>query len=90
MNLETHNKYFRDIGYNTDSGVHWSVSSSDSGVLAADTSYSTPVYRQAESVVYEYRTTQLIKQCKHVDKVAELVKLTGTFINNCCHLTSFN
>lgn len=74
MNLETHNKYFRDIGYNTDPSVHWTV---EGGLLAADPSYTAPVYMQAEEDVYEYRTQQLIKQCKHIDKISELVKQTG-------------
>lgn len=77
MNLETHNKYFRDIDYNTDSNVHWAVKD---GVLAANPSYVAPVYMQADNAVYEYRTTELIKQCKHIDKVSTLIQQKGRLL----------
>ena len=27
MNLQTHNKYFKDVGYNTDISVKWNIQS---------------------------------------------------------------
>ncbi len=76
MNIETHNRYFRDIAYNTDSSVNWAVDSS-SGSLIADRAQAAPTYLQADSGVYEYRVEQLVQRCKHIDEVADMVKWKG-------------
>ena len=76
MNEETHNRYFRDIDYNTDPAVSWDVDSS-SGALVADSAQQGPSYMQADSGVYEFRVEQLVQQCKHVNDVQDLLKWTG-------------
>lgn len=71
MNLETHNKYFRDIAYNTDASVTWPVDSSGGG------SGGSSVYMQGHSSVNQYRVEQLVKTCKHVTSVMDLLKYKG-------------
>lgn len=40
MNMETHNKYFRDINYNTDQSVKWDT---ESGMYLSDGAPHLPV-----------------------------------------------
>jgi hypothetical protein len=76
MDEATHNRYFRDIDYNTDPAVSWAVDS-HSNTLVADPSHQAPSYLQADSGVYEYRVEQLVQQCKHIEAVEDLLKWTG-------------
>jgi hypothetical protein len=62
MDLSTHNKYFRDIDYNTDSTVHWL------GVPIAESAY-----KNATKVAYESRIVSLITDtCTHVTRISQL------------------
>ena len=66
MNLDTHNKYFRDIAYNTNSSVSWrSESFRDS-------------YKEADEQVYEQRVIELIKSCTHLQSAFEINNYQGT------------
>lgn len=56
MNVETHNKYFKDIAYNRNVDVVW----------------STRAYLQGVGDVYEQRIKELIDQCIHVESVNDL------------------
>ena len=71
MNLETHNRYFRDIDYNTNSTVSW-----------IDSSNSSPVdlFLQADNNYYEFRIQELIKSCKHINQLNELININGILI----------
>ena len=66
MNLDTHNKYFRDIAYNTNTSVSWrSESFQDS-------------YKEAQETIYEQRVIELIKSCKHLQSAYEINSYHGT------------
>lgn len=56
MNLETHNRYFRDIAYNQNPDLEWAALS----------------YIQGTTEVYEARLVDLIEQCTHVQSLQEL------------------
>lgn len=60
MNLDTHNKYFRDIGYNTDSSVQW-------GQATIETFKHT--YKEA----YDQRLILMMKRCKSVRDISEFL-----------------
>lgn len=91
MNLETHNKYFRDIGYNTDPAVSWppsdvslitgpastAASGGDSSAVAAVPPASI-AYMQGHHAVNQYRVEELVKRCKHVTSVMDLLTYKGT------------
>eukprot|EP00598_Pedospumella_elongata_P011649 CAMPEP_0185007258 /NCGR_PEP_ID=MMETSP1098-20130426/86634_1 /TAXON_ID=89044 /ORGANISM="Spumella elongata, Strain CCAP 955/1" /LENGTH=282 /DNA_ID=CAMNT_0027535571 /DNA_START=117 /DNA_END=965 /DNA_ORIENTATION=+ len=77
MNLETHNKYFRDIGYNTDASITWPITASgvqNNNIDSGSNGVSKSVYMQGHSKVNQYRVEQLVKVCKHVTSVMDLLK----------------
>lgn len=61
MNMETHNRYFRDIGYNVDSSVSWENRLKVGSIVS-------PVNK----LQYENRILQQINSCKHVNALSEL------------------
>lgn len=63
MNLDTHNKYFRDIAYNTNKNVSWRQ--------------EPERYKEVEQKAYEYRVEELIKSCKHLQSASELSNYKG-------------
>ena len=65
MTQDTHNKYFKDISYNTDASVDWTDPKLSSG---------HPLLYSTSSSVYEARIVQLISQCKHIRRVEEVVE----------------
>ena len=65
MTQDTHNKYFKDIDYNTDATVDWSDPKLSSG---------HPLLYSSSSSVYEARIISLINQCNHARRVEELVE----------------
>lgn len=65
MNEETHNRYFRDIAYNTDPAVTWAGKGLDSK--------DTPIFLSATHDNYEERMQMLIKRCVHVKDLQQLV-----------------
>ena len=65
MNLDTHNKYFRDIAYNTNASVSWR---SDLFRFS---------YKEAQQQVYEQRVIELIKSCKHLQSAYEVNNYRG-------------
>ena len=67
MNLETHNRYFRDIAYNTDASVSWPG--------APGPHYDArPAWAWAESEVYEARVQGLLRSCTHPPSVKALME----------------
>ena len=60
MNLETHNKYFRDVAYNTDESVKWNI---HTGIIESRESslpVGTPNYLKGRSIMkvgHKYRST---------------------------------
>jgi len=69
MNLETHNRYFRDIDYNTQRAVAWPAAA------------NPPPYLGVVSAVYEARVEQLVSSgCTHVvGGVAQVLQKTGVY-----------
>jgi hypothetical protein len=65
MNLDTHNKYFRDIAYNTNDSVSWRSE------RFQDT------YKEAHEQIYEQRVIELIKSCKHLQSAYEVNDYRG-------------
>lgn len=64
MDLNTHNKYFRDIAYNTEASVSWA--------------HSTSTELQAVvQVNYEKRIEVLASECSHLSSVYTLPTVTG-------------
>jgi hypothetical protein len=83
MNLETHNRYFRDIGYNTDKSVTWpppAASAADSagaGAGSAGSAIGSAAFMRGHHLVDQYRIEQLVKHCKHVTSVTDLLQHKG-------------
>jgi hypothetical protein len=79
MNLDTHNRYFRDIAYNTDKSVGWSSSGNKGSTSSAMEAlgHRKPPYMKAETASYEYRVAELIKGCTHVHRVEDLAAVNG-------------
>lgn len=75
MNVDTHNKYFRDIAYNTDSTVTWQdhyrlVET----VGGATTEIKLPIYTEAVKRVYESRIREMIYTCTHAKSVSDILQ----------------
>jgi restriction endonuclease S subunit len=65
MDLNTHNKYFRDIDYNTDASVRWL------GVPIAESAYLN-----ATKQPYENRIKNLITNtCTHITSLSQLATI---------------
>lgn len=85
MNLETHNKYFRDIAYNRDAAVSWD---GQVGLLQREQVPPEALYLAAHSLVYDYRLQQLVEACTHVSSVSDLVKYESKslHVTMSCHV----
>lgn len=79
MNLETHNKYFRNIDYNIRKSVTWSSPLSIGMGMGTGTDSSTPLFIGAMSTVYEARVEALIASCEHVTSVSQILVRTGIY-----------
>lgn len=77
MDLSTHNKYFRDIDYNTDSAPTWLTSSS--GRSLDTTNSEIEAYVDVVGDVYEARIEELISTCFHVRSIQDLVTQRGEY-----------
>ncbi len=84
MDLETHNRLFKNVDYNTDRAVGWkgaephSMSLSDNSASKIGLAPMTdPLYAQGVLSVYEARVTTMIKKCTHVQSTAQLVQEVG-------------
>lgn len=71
MNLETHNRYFRNIAYNTDGTVVWPSTPPPSS------SSQTLPYELVYQKVYETRIRELIAKCHNVRSLSDLVDHAG-------------
>jgi hypothetical protein len=93
MNMDTHNKYFRDIDYNTDVAVRWDRPQLDKQLQAAhqtDIDYS-PSYILGTKDVYLMTRMQRFDKCNHVASAGELLsKLTGVEPSILCIWISVN
>lgn len=65
MNVETHNRYFRDIAYNTDPSISWVGKGLDSN--------ETSVFETVTRDNYEERMEYLIQRCTHVKDLHQLI-----------------
>ena len=87
MNLETHNKYFRDIGYNTNTSIHWPPPATTTpGILSLQQPQqgrdmgNTLGYLKGHYKVDTFRIEQLVKSCKHINSVKDLLSYTGNLM----------
>ncbi len=80
MNMETHNRYFRDIGYNTDPAVRWEQVGVQASALLGEGGGASPAFLLADSEVYEYRVELLVAKCSHISAVTELLNYQGMYI----------
>jgi hypothetical protein len=64
MNLDTHNRYFKDIDYNTDNSVSWINQPTE---VVKENGYLSVI-----DSIYERRINKLIEQCHHIRAVQEL------------------
>eukprot|EP01038_Epipyxis_sp_PR26KG_P012777 gene12777-17130_t len=81
MNLETHNRYFRDIDYNQDTTVHWNDNNKDLSLsMSAGISHTVPHFMYGLQDVYEYRIHLLLDDCKHLSNVNELESLEDEIV----------
>lgn len=71
MNLDTHNKYFKDIACNRDASVSWR----QHAALQETTGSSMPHYMTAAKEVYALRIKMMISSCVHVHAKEELLIL---------------
>lgn len=76
MNLETHNKYFRDIDYNTDVNIQWKDAHQVIHPI------SPPPYIQLSNEVYEKRIESLIQSCHHIESMEDLASIEGNHADN--------
>jgi hypothetical protein len=84
MNLETHNRYFRDIAYNRNSNVVWSqtvklprISSTLNGSDMAGDELNVPMFAWALRGVYEFRIKIMMSSCRHAKAVQDALTQTG-------------
>ena len=82
MNVDTHNKYFRDIDYNRATSISWSGASDSadnngSSNSNGDVNKGIPYYISAAQSVYEARIQELISKCIHVRTVPQLMSEKG-------------
>jgi beta-1,2-N-acetylglucosaminyltransferase len=82
MNLDTHNRYFRDIAYNMDPTVSWATHMTAQSVGGA----TLPHYMTASRQVYDLRLQALIHSCANLQNVAELEKFHNSVL--CIWITS--
>jgi len=68
MDLATHNRYFRDIDYNTDSSITWKKHQN---------TREEDIFIGAMSSVYEVRIEQLMSKCTHVNTFSDLITKQG-------------
>jgi hypothetical protein len=68
MNLDTHNKYFKNIAYNRNTSVSWKTYSKN----LYNKENSKSVYDDVRKDRYEYRVAKLIESCHHVTKLQEI------------------
>ena len=83
MNLETHNKYFRDIGYNTDPTVSWPPAQNTVPGIN-----NKAVFIRGHHLVDQYRIERIISKCRHVAAVTDLLKYQGNKIHDAAFLYS--
>jgi hypothetical protein len=74
MTVDTHNRYFRDIAYNTDVSVSWK-----DHAVSQSAGSPVPTYMTASRQVYELRIATLIKSaCIHLRSLQELSSLQSS------------
>jgi hypothetical protein len=62
MNMETHNRYFRDVNYNTDKSVKWDVKTGS--LLSSSISYlpeGVPNYMTGDSLARDLVPTSSVR-----------------------------
>lgn len=75
MNMDTHNKYFRDIDYNTDPAVNWDLPELDKQLQRThrtEIDYS-PSYLLGVKDIYLMTRMQRFDQCDHIANAGELI-----------------
>jgi len=88
MNLETHNRYFRNIAYNTDETVLWPPTSASSSSLSLSSLSSTVAaaektllpYELVYQNVYEARIRDLVSKCHNVRSLIDLIDHAGEIL----------
>lgn len=75
MTQDTHNKYFKNIDYNTDESVDW-MSGGGPKLKGSD----HPLLSSVSANVYDARIVHLIGRCKHARRVEDLVDVDGHLI----------
>ena len=82
MTQDTHNKYFKNIDYNTDESVDWKGGDRDGdrdgnrdGPILKGTDY--PLLSSITADAYEARIVYLIGRCKHARRAEDLVEGEG-------------
>lgn len=70
MNLETHNKYFRDIDYNTNTKFSWEG--------------HTDNFIQGLKVYYDLRIESMLSKCVHLTVIEDLAQLKGLYYSKYC------
>lgn len=75
MNLETHNRYFRDIDYNLNSDLIWPQVGVDG--------CKYPPYITLQKDVYEMRIKQMVASCTHISTIQELAAAKGDQLSYC-------
>jgi hypothetical protein len=93
MNMETHNKYFRDIAYNTESAVRWPDPTKPSDTSSSfkwaqwspDRSKgdgpagADEHYLLATKEAYDARVEDMISKCHHVKSFNDMVSQSGKY-----------
>ena len=75
-----HNRYFKDIGYNTDPDASWATGAvAAGGAAAGEAAAVLPVAFWASSAVYEARLESVLRSPRtlHVEELDQLVDAQG-------------
>ena len=73
MNLDTHNRYFKNIAYNDKSAISWLSPPSQEVIQVGTPIQTLPLYSQAIKSVYNVRIEDMISKCNHVNLAAEIM-----------------
>lgn len=74
MNLETHNRYFKNIAFNNDSSISWAAPAKNLLIRHPSKSKQPlPLYEQAIKSVYDARIENMISKCIHVNALRDII-----------------
>jgi hypothetical protein len=71
MDVNMHNRYFRDIAYNTNPAISW---------FDQEKALGYPLYLDAQSATYESKIDALFSKCSHAKNVHDIIDASGSIL----------